>query len=110
MAARPVVLPEPFDGQSSWGDWKVHFEDVAEVNTWSVEQKLQWLRVRLTGHAQKASHRLPDESQASYDNKSPAGTVRTKERNDKVSSGVQIAVQEEDQRMGRFCGRPSLSG
>ena len=67
MAARPVVLPEPFDGQSSWGDWKLHFEDVAAVNTWSAEQKLQWLRVRLTGRAQKAFHRLPAESQASYD-------------------------------------------
>ena len=67
MAARPVVLPEPFDGQLSWGDWKLHFEDVAAVNTWSAEQKLQWLRVRLTGRAQKAFHRLPAESQTSYD-------------------------------------------
>lgn len=43
-------------------------------------------------------------------NKSPAGTIRTEEPNDEVPSGVRIAVQEEDRRMGRFCGRPSLSG
>ncbi|CAI8031714.1 hypothetical protein GBAR_LOCUS17981 [Geodia barretti] len=29
MATKPVVLPEPYDGKSSWGDWKLHFEDVS---------------------------------------------------------------------------------
>ena len=66
MASRPVVLPEPFDGECSWEDWKLHFEDVAAVNEWTGEQKLKWLRVRLTSRAQKAFHRLPDESTANY--------------------------------------------
>ena len=66
MAAKPVVLPEPFNGETSWEDWKLHFEDVAVVNEWTAEQKLKWLRVRLTGRAQRAFHRLPEESQASY--------------------------------------------
>ena len=66
MAARPVVLPEPFDGESSWEDWRLHFEDVAAVNEWTDAQKLKWLRVRLTGRAQKAFHRLPPESVATY--------------------------------------------
>ena len=66
MAAKPVVLPEPFNGQTSWEDWKLHFEDVAVVNEWTAEQKLKWLRVRLTGRAQTAFHRFPEESQASY--------------------------------------------
>ena len=52
MAARPLVLPEPFDGKKSWDDWKLHFEDVAAVNEWTAPQKLKWLRVRLTGRAQ----------------------------------------------------------
>ena len=53
-AARPLVLPETFDGTSSWTDWCFHFDSVAAVNGWSDAQKLQWLRVRLTGRTQKA--------------------------------------------------------
>ena len=33
-AARPLVLPEPFDGTSNWDDWTFHFENVATVNGW----------------------------------------------------------------------------
>ena len=61
-----MVLPEPFSGETSWDDWRLHFEDVAEVNSWSADDKLKWLRVRLTGRAQRAFHRLPAESQATY--------------------------------------------
>lgn len=32
-AARPVVLPETFDGTKSWDDWYFHFENVAAVDT-----------------------------------------------------------------------------
>ena len=67
MAAKPVVLPEPFKGEKSWEEWSYHFENVATVNTWTEEQKLQWLRVRLTGRAQKAFHQLPKASQATYE-------------------------------------------
>jgi hypothetical protein len=58
-AARPLVLPEPFDGTGSWSDWWFHFENVSAVNGWDDTQKLQWLRVRLTGRSQKALLRLP---------------------------------------------------
>ena len=57
-AARPLVLPETFDGTGSWSEWCYHFENVAAVNGWDGAQKLQWLRVRVTGRAQKALHRL----------------------------------------------------
>ena len=60
------MLPEPYDRQSSWEDWELHFEDVTAVNEWNAAQKLKWLRVRLTGRAQKALHRLPEEARASY--------------------------------------------
>lgn len=66
MAAKPVVLPEPFCGESSWEDWNFHFENVADVNEWNDEQKLKWLRVRLTGRAQTAFQRLPADAKASY--------------------------------------------
>ena len=55
--ARPLVLPETFDGTGSWSDWCFHFEDVAAVNWWDGTQKLQWLRVHVTGRGQKALHR-----------------------------------------------------
>ena len=57
-SSRPVVLPEPYDGTGDWSDWCWHFENVAEVNGWDDTQKLQWLRVRITGRAQKVLHRL----------------------------------------------------
>ena len=64
---RPLVLPETFDGSSSWTDWCFHFENVASVNGWDDAQKLKWLRVRMTGRAQKALHRLTGTAIATYE-------------------------------------------
>ena len=66
-STKPVVLPETFDGIKSWDDWYFHFENVAAVNGWSDEQKLKWLRVRLTGKAQKALLRIPEASRTTYE-------------------------------------------
>ena len=66
MAAKPVVLPEPFDGTTSWEEWLFHFENVAEVNAWDDAQKLRWIRVRLTNRAQRALQHLPEASRATY--------------------------------------------
>ena len=65
-ASKPVVMPETFDGTKSWKDWEFHFDDVAAVNGWDDAQKLAWLRVRLTGCAQKALQRLPDTARGTY--------------------------------------------
>ena len=46
MATRPLVLPEAYSGETSWEDWAFHFENVAAVNEWTAEQKMQWLKVR----------------------------------------------------------------
>ena len=46
MATRPLVLPEAYSGETSWEDWAFHFENVAAVNEWTAEQKMQWLEVR----------------------------------------------------------------
>ena len=64
--ARPVVLPETFDGSKDWNEWVFHFESVATVNGWTDEDKLRWLRVRVTGRAQKALHLLPKALQGTY--------------------------------------------
>ena len=31
---RPLVLPEPYNGESDWSGWAEHFESVAAVNGW----------------------------------------------------------------------------
>ena len=67
LLARPFVLPEIFDGTGSWSEWSFHFENVAVVNGWDDEQRLQWLRVRVTGRAQKALHRLTETATVSYE-------------------------------------------
>ena len=66
--AKPLLLPEPFDGETTgWSEWMDHFESVAAVNKWvSGEDRLKWLRVRLTGKAQTAFRRLPDDVKADY--------------------------------------------
>ena len=67
---RPVVLPEPFNGEGDWHEWEYHFNNVAAVNNWTEGDKLKWLKVRLTGRAQVALQRLPADTQNSF-----AGTV-----------------------------------
>ena len=64
--ARPLVLPESFNGETDYCDWIDHFENVAAMNAWDDNAKLQWLKVRLTGRAQTALKRLPDATRRSY--------------------------------------------
>ena len=59
MANRPLVMPEIFNGETSWDQWIYHFENVTAVNKWDEAARLCWLKVRLTGHAQTALQRLP---------------------------------------------------
>lgn len=65
---RPLLLPEPYNGVTgSWPEWLVHFENVAAVNKWeSAEEKIKWLRVRLTGKAQTAFMRFPEAVRNNY--------------------------------------------
>ena len=76
MASKPVVLPEPFNGETPWDEWTIHFGNVADVNGWDADMKLQWLKVRLTGRAQKAFQRLPEASRATFDLAKEALTER----------------------------------
>ena len=67
MSSRPLVLPEPFCGDSSWTQCQSHFEYVAVVNEWENAAKLLWLRVRLTGRARTAYQRLTATARESYE-------------------------------------------
>ena len=65
---KPVLLPESFNGElEKWNEWVTHFENVAVVNKWETgEEKLKWLRVRLTGKAQTAFMKLPEAARGNY--------------------------------------------
>ena len=63
---RPVIAPEPFTGEGSWDDWIDHFESVAAINKWEDGQKLLWIRVRMTGRAQRTYKNLSEEAKGRY--------------------------------------------
>eukprot|EP00731_Ephydatia_muelleri_P009374 Em0004g1712a len=68
MSGKPLLLPEVFSGESqSWTEWAEHFENVATVNKWdSDEDKLKWLKVRLTGKARTVFQKLPADVRNKY--------------------------------------------
>ena len=54
MVIRPLALPEAYNGEGCWSEWKFYFENIVSVNEWNEAKQLQWLRVRLMRRAQKA--------------------------------------------------------
>ena len=40
-AAKPVILPDKFSGESSWDDWEVHFGHCA-AGMVTIESALNW--------------------------------------------------------------------
>ncbi|KAJ8023261.1 hypothetical protein HOLleu_35625 [Holothuria leucospilota] len=56
---RPCMLPDKFDGISSWKDYLCHFKDVAEINGWDDREKARYLRASMTGEARRVLLQLP---------------------------------------------------
>ena len=67
-SGRPVIVPEYFSGEESYEDWLDQFESIAEINHWNSEQKLMWLKVRLSGRALMAYKKFPTTARGSYKN------------------------------------------
>ena len=65
-ADRPRVRPANYDGSSSWTDYKVQFELLAELNDWEERQKAIYLAASLRGPAQSVLGDLDDERRRSY--------------------------------------------
>ena len=62
----PLVLPEIFDRDGSFTDWICHFESMSAVNGWRDQDKLLWIRVRLTGKAHVEYTRLSHKTHQAY--------------------------------------------
>jgi dsDNA-binding SOS-regulon protein len=99
MAARPLVLPDPFSGESPWDEWICHFENVAAVNEWNDDAKLLWLKVRLTGKAQKAFQRFPEDARASYEEsrKLLKGRFEPETRRERYRAEFQICRKKKEE-------------
>ena len=50
---KPLVMPEKYDGRTSWLDYLAHFESCAQVNDWSEQDKVAFLCTRLSGAARR---------------------------------------------------------
>lgn len=61
------IKPATYDGANSWIDYKAHFDLVAKVNNWSIDQRGLYLAVSLRGHAQSILGDLPVESRSDYE-------------------------------------------
>ena len=63
---RPLVLPEKFDGTGNFEQWITHFESIAALNQWNVEERTLWIQVRLTEKVHMALTRLPGSTTEAY--------------------------------------------
>jgi hypothetical protein len=79
MASKPVVLPEPYNGETSWEDWMLHFEDVAAVNEWTNDQKMALCGPHWTSAESISSPTGGIYGLLQRGDDSPSGTVRAKE-------------------------------
>ena len=67
-SGRLVIVPEYFSGEGSYEDLLDQFKSIPEINHWNSEQKLMWLKVRLTGRALMAYKKFPTTTRGSYKN------------------------------------------
>ena len=63
---KPRVRPSPYNGSTSWEDYKAQFELVADLNQWNRRSKAAYLAVSLSGQAQAVLGNLDKTQRASY--------------------------------------------
>ena len=106
MAAKPVILPEPYSGDSKsskWDEWVTHFKNCAEVNNWDGDAKLKFLKVQLTGRAQTAFQRLPDDQKGTFDDAVAALTECFEPKSKRDLYVAELLTREKLRVIGRPC-------
>ena len=63
---KPRVRPSPYNGSTSWEDYKAQFELVADLNHWDMRTKAAYLAVSLSGQAQAVLGDLDKTQRTSY--------------------------------------------
>ena len=63
---KPRVRPSPYNGSTSWEDYKAQFELVANLNQWDRRTKAAYLAVSLSGQAQAVLGDLDKTQRTSY--------------------------------------------
>ena len=64
--AKPLITPSPYDGKTSWDDYQVQFELIAELNGWNTSTMAIYLAASLSGCAQAVLTDLDASSRRNY--------------------------------------------
>ena len=63
---KPLITPSPYDGKTSWDDYQVQFELIAELNGWNTSTMAIYLAASLSGCAQTVLTDLDANSRRNY--------------------------------------------
>ena len=66
LLAKPLITPSPYDGKTSWDDYQVQFELIAELNGWNTSTMAIYLAASLSGCAQAVLTDLDANSRRNY--------------------------------------------
>ncbi|KAL9964426.1 hypothetical protein ACROYT_G028068 [Oculina patagonica] len=66
LVEKPLITPSLFDGKSSWEDYQVQFELIAELNGWDTSVMAIFLAASLSGSAQAVLSDLDESSRKDY--------------------------------------------
>ena len=97
---KPLIVPETYQGGEGWDDWITRFKNVATVNGWDAEAKLNWIKVCLAGRAQKAFQSLPEASRADYDTVKTALTERFEPPSKRELYNAELQIRTKRQNEG----------
>ena len=74
--AKPLITPAPYDGKTSWDDYQVQFELIAELNGWNTSTMAIYLAASLSGCAQAVLTDLDASSRRNYKDLTAALSLR----------------------------------
>ncbi|CAC5412851.1 unnamed protein product [Mytilus coruscus] len=96
---KPVVPPSKYDGSVSWEDYKIQFEMISELNSWTDKQKAMFLATSLSGNTQTHPKTLDDAVKLTVELE--AFYIADKQR-DKPSSVRNCAISESSEVSGQI--------